>query len=380
MYRMLTVFAFLAAVALPAGAQARPSPLDLSLEPDQARAVMAVLTARADGDTVPDSLWARLHAAEGYRRAMERERGMNELFGLDRGINDASFREWVLSEPSLDQLEAQRVALAAWEAVDLEWAGARALAYLPPGARLKATIYPIIREQQNSFVWEDGTGDPAIFMYVHPGKAAADLQHTLAHELHHIGLSGVCTEAGTPTTPELAQAKRWLSGFGEGIAVLAAAGGPDSPTHPHDPPEILDPWVARLDSLEQDMSELEGFFTEILDGRLSGDEIGRRGLTFFSRPGSPQAAFYTVGWHMAVTVERALGRDAVIASLCDPARLLLDYQKVATEAPSDSPIRSTPDSIRSTPDSIRFTPDSPIWSASFIQRIRQLAATDEGIR
>lgn len=86
MYRMLTAFVFLAAVALPARAQAWPSPLDLSPEPDQARAVIAVLTARADGDTVPDSLWARLHAAEGYRRAMERERGMNELFGLDRGI------------------------------------------------------------------------------------------------------------------------------------------------------------------------------------------------------------------------------------------------------------------------------------------------------
>jgi hypothetical protein len=355
---MLMAAGFLAAVALPAWAQTSPSPLDLSLEPDQARAVLAVLTARAGGDTVPDSLWARLHAAEGYRRAMERERGMNELFGLDRGINDASFREWVLSDASLEQLEARRDALAAWEAIDLEWAGARALAYLPPGTRLRATIYPIIREQKNSFVWEAGSDDPAIFMYVHPGKTAADLQHILAHELHHIGVAGVCTEAGASATPEAAQVLRWLSGFGEGLAVLAAAGGPDGPTHPHDPPEVRDSWVARLDSLEQDMSELEGFFSEILGGRLSGDEIGRRGLTFLSRPGSPQAAFYTVGWHMAATVERVLGRGAVIASVCDPLRLLLDYQEVATKTPHEM----------------------PIWSVPFIQRIRQLAATDERIR
>lgn len=347
MNRVLLAVFLLAAANLPARGQESSARLDLALEPDQARAVLAILTARAAGQAVPDSLWERLHAAEGYRRAMERERGMNELFGVDRGIDDHSFREWALSDAALEDLAGRQDALAAWETVDLEGAGARALAYLPSRARLKGTIYPLVRQQQNSFIWEAGTDDPAIFMYVEPGRGADELEHILAHELHHIGGAGACPDAPSPVTPEGAEARRWLTGFGEGIAVLAAAGGPDGDTHPHDPQDARDAWAARLDSLHQDMAELEEFFTAILDGRLTGDDAGRRGMTFLSRPGSPQAAFYTVGWHMAATIERERGRESVIAAVCDPVRLLLDYQNVALDAQDGL----------------------PTWSPGFIQRI-----------
>lgn len=347
MNRILLAILLLSATALPATGQQPPARLDLSLEPDQARATLAILTARAAGRTVPDSLWDRLHRAEGYRRAMERERGMNELFGVDRGIDDHSFREWALSDAALEELPGRQDALAAWELVDLERAGARALAYLPSRARLNGTIYPLVRKQQNSFIWEAGTDHPAIFMYVEPGRGAEELEHILAHELHHIGGAGACPDAPRPVTPEGAEARRWLTGFGEGIAVLAAAGGPDGDTHPHDPQDVRDAWAARLDSLDHDMAELEEFFTAILDGRLTGDDTGRRGMTFLSRPGSPQAAFYTVGWHMAATIERERGRATVIAAVCDPVRLLLDYQDVALDAPEGR----------------------PTWSPAFIERI-----------
>jgi hypothetical protein len=359
MHRRLTALGLLTglftAAALPASAQGPPSRLDLSLEPDQARAILAILTVRAAGDRVPDSLWTRVHEAEGYRRVMERERGINEMFGVDRGIDDPSFRAWALSDAALEELEGRQRALAAWEAVDLESAGARALAYLPARARLRGTIYPIVREQQNSFIWDAGTENPAIFMYVEPGKGAAELEHTLAHELHHIGLAMACPAPTAPATPEAAEARRWLGGLGEGLAVLAAAGGPDGATHPHDPPELRDAWAARLDSLEHDIAELEDFVTAILDGRLSGDDAGRRGMTFLNRPGSPQAAFYTVGWHMAATLERERGRGAVVAAVCDPARLVLEYQEIATHGRGEL----------------------PAWSAGFIERIRPLAAAEE---
>lgn len=351
MHRILGVVTLLAATATTAAAQERPPRLELALEADQARAVLDILALRATGDTVPDSLWARLLAAEGYRRAMERERGMDRLFGVSRGIDDLSFRKWILSDDPLKDLEARRQALEAWASVDLEWAGARALAYLPRDARLRGTIYPIVREQTNSFIWEAGSENPAIFMYVEPGKPAGEIQHTLAHELHHIGGTGACSSTDRPETPEGAEVVRWLSGFGEGIAVLAAAGGPEAETHPHDTQELRDAWAIRLDSLQHDMAELEEFFTAILDGQLSGDDAGRRGMTFLSRPGSPQAAFYTVGWHMAAAVERERGREAVIAAVCEPARLLLDYQDVA--AGSRGAL--------------------PLWSDEFVDQIRQLS-------
>lgn len=346
----LLAFALLLTPSASASAQTADGRVQLTLQPDQARATLRILALRAGGEPVPDSLWTALHETEGYRRVMERERGMDERFGVDRGIDDASFRAWALSDGPLESWEAQRAALAAWEAVDLDAAARRALAYLPAGARLEGTIYPLVREQTNSFVWDLGTDDPAIFMYLEPGKTAPELEHTLAHELHHIGSTGACDEPGSAGTAgaEAAEAMRWISGFGEGIAVLAAAGGPDGDTHPYDPPTLRAAWAGRLDSLRSDMAELESFFTAILDGDLPADSAGPTGMSFLSRPGSPQGAFYTVGWHMATAVERAMGRPAVVAAVCDPVRLLLDYQAAATAG------------------------GLPTWSSGFIDRLRAL--------
>lgn len=159
-----------------------------------------------------------------------------------------------------------------------------------------------------------------------------------------------CAPGTDSVSPAEAAARAWFGGFGEGLAVLAAAGGPDRETHPNDPPEIRDAWAARMDSVDYDIAELEDFFTALLDGQLSGDDAGRRGMTFLNRPGSPQAAFYTVGWHMATTVERERGRQAVIDAVCDPVRLLLDYHEIATRPGSEL----------------------PTWSPTFIDRIRPL--------
>lgn len=340
----------LALAATSASAQDARARAELSLEPDQARAVLAILTTRASRSPVPDSLWTRLQDAEGYRRAMERERGMDERFGLDRGINDASFRTWALSDAALTDLDARTTALAAWETVDVDRAGRRALAYLPAGTRIRGTVYPVVREQTNSFIWDLGTDDPAIFMYVEPGRGASEIEDVLAHELHHIGSAMACTRGPDSVSPAEAAARSWIGGFSEGIAVLAAAGGPDNETHPNDPPEVRDAWAARIDSVEYDIAELEDFFAAVLDGRLSGDEAGRRGMTFLNRPGAPQAALYTVGWHMASSIEREKGRQAVIDAVCNPVRLLLDYQEIATLPGSEL----------------------PTWSPTFLERIRPL--------
>jgi hypothetical protein len=326
--------------------------LDLTLNLDQARATLDLLAQRAAGHTVPETAWAAIFATEGHRRVMERERGMDAHFGLDRGINEASFRAWAESDVALDSLAERRMALDAWLAVDLDAAAALALAYLPGEARLRGTIYPLVREQRNSFIWDTDTDHPAIFMAVEPGLGAPALQHILAHEFHHIGAVSAC--AGRPPfdgPAEVREALRWLGGFHEGLAVLAAAGGVDQPTHPHDPPEIREAWAVRMDSLAADMAALDAFFRAILAGQLTGEEVGRRGFEFINRPGAPQGAFYSVGWHMAVTVESAFGRPAVIEAVCDPARLVVRYQEAADSRPGSS---------------------LPGWSSTLIQQLRAL--------
>ena len=322
--------AFLAClVSISVVSQASPgSTVEVRVDTAQAEVVLNLLAARARGEAVPTSSWARVLASEGYRRALERELAIDERLGIDRGYSDESFLEWAESDAALEGLAARTRTLAAWADVDVDAAGARAMAYLPPDVRLVATVYPLVRSQLNSFVW-DLPDDPAIFMAVGADMSAEELQLTLAHELHHVGLVGRCEESESAGDETVAAARGWLSGFGEGLAVLAAAGGPDGDTHAVGQVDLRTAWQVRLDNVEADMRRLESFLLDVAEGRLEGEEARRQGMAFVSAEGVPQGAFYSLGWFMAVAVERRLGREAVIAATCDHGRLLTDYQRVA---------------------------------------------------
>jgi hypothetical protein len=73
------------------------------------------------------------------------------------------------------------------------------------------------------------------------------------------------------------------------------------------------------------MVQLERFFDDILDGRLRGNDLTRRGMAFFG----VQGPWYTVGWRMASTVERVFGRRRVVDSQCDMRLLLQAWNEAA---------------------------------------------------
>jgi hypothetical protein len=329
--------------AKPAGAGA----VHVSVDTDQADAVMRILEARADGEPVPEEAWQAILASEGYRRVMEREAAIDSQLGIDRGYTDDAFRQWIESDTTLTDLADRGPALAIWHRVDGEAAGKRALAYLPDTAVLRATIYPIIRKQNNSFVW-DLTGDPAIFMYVEPGATREEVEDTLTHELHHVGLAASCPRASDPDQETRQLLDRWLTGFGEGLAVLAAAGSPDNPTHASADQEVRADWKEGMQRLEPDMRRLESFFLDVAAGHVQGPEMERRGMAFISAPDAPTGAFYTVGWHMAATVERLQGRDALLDLVCDPVGLIRLYNQAAAEAACGEAC-------------------APLWSEAFIE-------------
>jgi hypothetical protein len=69
--------------------------------------------------------------------------------------------------------------------------------------------------------------DPAIMLYLDPARTAAQLENTIAHELHHVGYAAACrAPTDSAADPALSAALGWLGAFGEGVAMLAAAGGP----------------------------------------------------------------------------------------------------------------------------------------------------------
>lgn len=310
--------------------------ISLRIVTDQPEAALDILDKRAQGESVTEADWQLLRETEGYRRLKAR----SESFGATEF--DAKFESFLGESPEvLESREALRQTVEDWSRLSLEEVGRVALAYLPEGAVLRGSIYPVIKKPTNSFVFDLDT-DPAIFLYVDPEVGAEKFANTLAHELHHIGGSSACGEPPgyEELDPDARNAVDWLSGFGEGLAMLAAAGGPDQDPQAHSDEEQRVTWARNLARFAEDIERLETFFLDVAAGKLSDEDRRRQGFTFINTDEAPQGAFYTVGWQMAAMVETNLGRETVIRSVCDPRELLVAWnQVVAASDASGSPAR-----------------------------------------
>lgn len=282
----------------PAAAQGpAASALDVRIVTDEADAVLLILQKLKSGQPVADTDWEHLFSTEGYVRLKKREQS------LKRPFEDEDFRKFALSAELAARTDALAETLKRWEQADLKAAAARALAYLPSGTAIRAKVYPVIKPKTNSFVTELQT-DPAIFLYLNPDMNSAQFENTVAHELHHIGLAAAClpaydAEQFKKKLAEVRAALEWAGAFGEGIAMLAAAGGPDIHPHAVSPAPDRERWDKDMANFNTDLKKVEAFFLDVLDGRLKGEEaIREAGFSFFGI----QGPWYTVGWRMAVLI------------------------------------------------------------------------------
>ena len=300
------------------------APVRVTMVTDQADAALAYAASVRSGR--PDeSAWNRLVASEGYRRLHRREASMGRAF------TDTTFRSFLHADTLLVRVPDISRTLAEWRQADFTGAAERAFGYLPSGARLDAVLYPMVKPRDNSFVFDLATDSAAIFLYVDPTVTRSQLENTIAHELHHIGIAAACVgvEAGEGLADNVRPAVRWMGAFAEGIAMLAAAGGPDVHPHAASSGEQRTRWNADYAKAAADMVELERFFTDVIAGELSDEEQRSRAAPFW---GEAQGPWYTIGYLMAVTVERVDGRKALIPGLCEPHRLLLAYERAAVRS------------------------------------------------
>lgn len=316
----LGLFALVAvALPLPAPAEER---LELSLDPSQAESVLSIAERRAAGREIAEEEWARLFATEPYLRLEKRETSMG------RSFERQAFREFVLSGELAGRLPELRRTLEAWKRADLRAAAERILPYLPPEARVRAKVYPVVKPRTNSFVFEAAT-DPAIFLAVDPTQSESAFANTVAHELHHIGLASLSAEHERrieSLPPPARQAARWMGAFGEGLAVLAAAGSPDVHPMRDFPDEDRIRWDQDQRFFEQLVGQLDGFLLDVARGGFARPEVADRvAMGHFGYRGP----WYTVGWRMGAEVERRFGRAALLECMGDPRRLLARYNEVA---------------------------------------------------
>ncbi len=308
---------FLMAAACSSGIKSvRPG----ALVDDEAVAAIAILEKRSANQPVSEADWQQLFSAEGYRRLKEREAS------LRRAFTDSSFRAFILSDTLVRRTHSLRSTLAAMQRVDVSDAARRALAYLPSNARIVARLYPEIKPRTNSFVFSTDSV-PGIFIYLDPSQSPAVLQNTLAHELHHIGFASSCRSEPASTLGEpLRTLVGRMSAFGEGFAMLAAAGSPDTNAHAESDSATRARWDRDVAAHDTHLKELEDFFLDVTEGRItSPDSVTSVAMTFYGE----QGPWYSVGWRMAVTIEKIFGRARLIALMCDPRALLRTYNDAA---------------------------------------------------
>jgi hypothetical protein len=292
---------------------------------DEADSVLAILAKKRAGQSVTDADWQQLFSSAGYVRLKKREAS------LKRAFDDAQFKAFVLSDQLTARAATLGETLGKWKRADVDAAARRALAYLPKDARISARIFPVIKPQTNSFVFDVRT-DPAIFLYLDPDVTKEKFENTLAHELHHIGYASSCgnrNESGEASKPQpnVQHVIDWIGAFGEGFAMLAAAGGPDNHPHQFSKPEDHARWDRDMANFNDDLKKVESFFNDILSGKLSEEQRQQAGFGFFG----VQGPWYTVGWKMSVMIEKTYGREKLIECICDHRKLLATYNRAATE-------------------------------------------------
>jgi len=165
-------------------------------------------------------------------------------------------------------------------------------------------------------------------------------ENTVAHELHHIGYGTACpvpaASAKIAQQPApVQQMAKWIGAFGEGYAMLAAAGGPHVHPHAASKPEDRQRWDRDMADFRKNQQELDGFFRKILRGEMTAEQADKQAYTYFGI----QGPWYTVGWKMAVTIEETYGRPRLIELMCNGPAVLATYNAAAAKSskPGDEP-------------------------------------------
>jgi hypothetical protein len=108
--------------------------------------------------------------------------------------------------------------------------------------------------------------------------------------------------------------------------MLAAAGGPDADPQVETNARQRALWEGNIAHIGAAFDSVGALITDVLDGLVtSADSVAAHASALYGI----QGPWYTVGWFMAVTIEREFSRDRLIRDLCDPRRIMRTYNEAA---------------------------------------------------
>jgi len=290
----------------------------LTVDGSQAEAALTITRRWSTGQTVTDEDWLRLLTNEAHQRWKRRSHEAG------RPVSDTDYARFLLSDTTAGQLEAFTRTLGWWTGADWVQAGLRASEYLPHDAVISAQVSLTLMPEAGSY-YHGGPDDAAVFFGLDPELKACEFENRMVHELHHVGSFALAKRRDAGEKSHIECAIEWTSAFAEGLAMLAAAGGPEAHPHEKSRAETRARWDRDVANFERDRGEIENFLLDVAAGRLTGATAMSVGQALLG----VQGPWYTVGWKMAVTVERAFGRGAVVDCVADCSGLMALYNDAA---------------------------------------------------
>ncbi|HXT14227.1 MAG TPA: DUF5700 domain-containing putative Zn-dependent protease [Gemmatimonadaceae bacterium] len=307
-----------------------PQPLTTTVQlvADESEASVAIIEHHAHAEPVEPSEWRALFNSAGYRALVARD----STFGSPR--DDSAFARFLMRDSLAARVRDLSEQVRAMAHLDVTRAAQQALSYAPPNARIVATIFPVVKPQSNSFVFGPDTA-PQLFLFVNVDETSAHFFNRLTHELHHVALNTACAADPAPTLAEPVHALvRNLGGFGEGLAMLAAAGSPNVDANAESDAATRARWDAGVRAYPRQFAQIEKMVRDVVEGRIATrDSVRALAQTFYGA----QGPWYVVGWKMAATIEQVFGRQTLIAAMCDPRRLMAAYNRAAALASTSLP-------------------------------------------
>lgn len=297
----------------------------LSFDYAQAEQVLAMLDARTHGREITDGDWSRLFETAPFPIIRFAPRDAQQDFSR------AKFKEFVLSPELLKRADTLREALEISKHADT--AKLTAIPQFRPRVFVThARIVPIIAPKQRSFVVQTAQG-PVVFIPLDIETARQHLEKTVASRAIFEAEVASMRDKSDEEITRLPWAEGTVSdltkNFDGGLALLASISKVE--THPYwaYTLEEREHWNRRVGEFDQDLKKLDAMFAGILSGQLRNQQqINDLAENYATEMG----AWQTVGYSMAVMIERTYGSKALIGAMRDPRWLIGLYNRAVNTA------------------------------------------------
>ena len=298
--------------------------MSIDLVLDQIKTTINILNKNDKDENITNDDWNSLFTTKGYQ--MLKQRGKD----MDNNFADSGFKEFLLDEETSSYLENYKNSLNRFLDIDLDYLILKTKKYLPQSAEINTAIIPVIKPDPNSFV-HSINNRLLLFIYLEPNISKDKLENKLIHEFHHIGLDDIYNKSDYSHLIDSAQKMiEWTNAFGEGFAMLAAAGGIDK--HPNNfSEESKKLWDKNMKNFNTDFKKIENFRLNILYDNFHNDkEIYNKGFEIMVNNGG-QGSWYTVGYKVAKVIEKTANRKVLIDCMDDLTKLYTVYNELVLE-------------------------------------------------